>query len=1532
MLYHKNGKVIRRALKIIWLTVVSVTAFLFAGTLAIQFPQVQTFIGQKVMSILSERLDGDIRFEKIHLKPFTTLVLKNAVIIDKEPASDSRESSKPQIDTFFRAEYIIATFTLDGLFKQEGIRLKTAFIDNAQMNLVLEDKEDSGDGDTKTDNLSRIFRLKKADPNKPKNMKEIFRIRKVEIRDMGFSMRNYQHDRPKYDYEGGMDWNHLDVSDIDIKARNLKFKEGKMSGIADHVSFVEKCGFQSLDISGEAIVGGGKTIINDLRILDKWSDIDLEMFMMSYDNAKSFSEFITDVRIEGRIRPSIVDFNTISYFAPTLKGNNLRASVQGKVDGYVNDFKIENLSVASKAGGFEGTLNGVMKGLPEVMQTSLSANVSGFILTTDGLGKFVTEWMPEDSLDISRFGPETVFRLNADVEGLLNEMNIKAELDSDDGRLDAQVGIRNVIAQDEPINIYGTVSTDDLDVGRMIGNDLIRQTTLKAGLKAQIGNRKVRSYVTIDSLMVDRLHLNGYDYSGIAGAGTLSEDAFNGTIICNDPSLNFMFQGAFALSNKTQNSRYDFFAVVGHADLNAMNIDKRGISEIQFQTKADFTRTRGGDIFGKIDIADFIAKNDQGRHDIGNISLTSHSNDNKFRARLNSRFADASYDGTAAMTTFIKDLQNVTVKKEVPALFRNPKYEWKGNSYQVSMKFHDSMSLLAFAVPGFYIADSTSFNARIDKNGGFKADLKSSRIAFKEQYLRGFNAVIDNSDNSLHGNLSSKEIRVAGMSLNDNNFSLLANDNHLGVGYRYENEDELINRGELIAVGDVTRNEESVDLGVKILPTTLYLNSNEWNILPSEISFRKDEMNVSNFEIASGEQHIKVSGNTSRTRKDTLSLDLDRFNLSIMNPLIKPDLRVKGAVTGKVMLTSPMESKGLLADLICDSTYIADVPLGVLNVGSAWDDEFERFNIAVQNSHDGRRNIDAQGKLTPKLKTIEADIKLDGLNIGYVQPILYDVFSEMTGTISGNIMIDGPLSGFEISSKGTRLNDAMLKVAYTNVPYYADGTFHIDDQGVYFDEVKIRDRYSGNGQVTGSIDYDHFRDMRFNTMIKVNNMQCVDLTESQADVFYGNLYATGNVGITGPLNSILMTVDAVTSKEGQLHIPLSNVTSTTGSTNLLKFTEPQKFVYIDPYETMITKLKVKEASQNDFGVKIKVNASPDVEAFIEIDKATGNVLSGRGSGTIDLEVSKDIFNINGDYTLSGGSYRFNAGNIASRDFQIQDGSSIRFNGDIMESTLDINAIYKTKTSLSTLISDTTSVSNRRTVECGIGITDKLKNPRLKFSIEIPDLDPTIKSRVESALSSDDKVQRQFLSLIITNSFLPDEQSGIVNNTSMLYSTATEIMANQLNSIFQKLDIPLDLGMKYQPNERGNDIFDVAVSTQLFNNRVVVNGNIGNKQYNTSSSQNDVVGDLDIEIKLDRSGAFRLNLFSHSADQYTNFLDNSQRNGVGLTYQTEFSSFRTFLKNIFSSREKRRESKLAEEEALVNEGRNIIEIKDNKDNE
>lgn len=1485
--------------------------------LIIQLPQVQTFATKKVVESLSEKLDGDIRFEKIHLKPFTTLVLKNVAIIDRSPAIDPADSTKAPIDTFFRAEHIIARFTLKSLLGSGSIGIKRAFISNAQMNLVLEDI--LADGEIKTfQNLSRIFRIKKK-VKKNVNPNEIFNIKEVEINNFGFALIN--HKTKKTPRTGMIDWNDLSVSNINISARDLKFKGGVMSGAVDKLSFCEKSGFICHSLSGQAAVGNGKSIIKNLKIKDEWSDIDMPLYMMSYANAQAFSEYLTDVKMDADISESILDFRTLAYFANALKGNSLRLTVSGTASGFVNDFKFNNIKATSHAGGFSGVADGKIVGLPKVDTTIFDGTIRNFSVTTSGLSKFVTVWMKKGKLDLSKLAKGYTFNVNGKAYGPLNNMKIKADLRSSIGGASANITMTDVLTED-PITLGGEISTKNLDLGKILNSKLLGPATVKTGAQASFGEGLPKA--KIDSLIVDRLLLNGYNYSGIAAAGTLEENALDLRLISNDPNLSFLFQGSFALSRKTNNTRYQFYANVGHADLNKLNIDKRGTSRVRFQTNANFTRTGQGDILGKIDLGGIVLENKQGKHKVGDINLTSHTSDDKWGIRLHSKFADGSFNGSASIGKFISDLKELTLKKEIPALFTTPAEEWSGNNYNLHFRFYNSMNLLSFALPGAYIADSTSLDLTISDKGKLKMSMNSPRIAFKRQYLKGMKVNIDNDSDALNGEISIAEASVASVLLSNNKLNILADDNNLGAGYSYENEGDLENRGEFVLRSLFDRIDDKVNIDINLLPTTLHFNSKEWNVQPSHLKIYGSEIDIESIEFTNSEQRIHLNGKTSPDNKETLSLNLDRFDISIINSLIGKDLGISGAATGNVQLTSPLSNFGLLADMICDSTYIAGVPLGVLNIGSNWDEKFNRFNINLQNELNQTSNIVASGKLYPKTKTLEAVAELNKLNIGYVQPFLEDVFSVMKGTVSGKVMLDGPLNNLNINSTDSRIDDVELKIAYTNVPYYAQGTFHIDNRGAYLDDVKFKDRQNGTGTMTGSIYWDHFRNIGFDLSAKVANMECIDLSEKQGDYFYGNLFATGNLGITGPLNAIQMNIDAITSKTGELHIPMTNALTAGDATNLLKFKEPIKELYIDPYEAMISKMEKKEKKSSDFGVKMRVAATQDVEAFVEIDKASGNVLSGRGNGTIDLEVSSDVFDINGDYNITGGNYKFVVLGLATRDFSILDGSSIRFRGDILDSDLDIKAKYKTKASLSSLIADTTSVTSKRPVECGISISEKLLNPKLSFSIEIPDLDPMIKSRVESALSTEDKVQKQFLSLIISNNFLPDEQSGIFNNSSMLYSNVSEILANQLNNIFQKLNIPLDLGLSYQPNERGNDIFDVAVSTQLFNNRVIVNGNIGNRQY-TSSNKNNVVGDIDIEIKLDRSGSLRLNIFSHSADEYTNYLDDSQRNGIGLTYQTEFNSFKQFFRNIFSSKKKRQENKRLEEEAMINTEKVVIDI-------
>ena len=225
------------------------------------------------------------------------------------------------------------------------------------------------------------------------------------------------------------------------------------------------------------------------------------------------------------------------------------------------------------------------------------------------------------------------------------------------------------------------------------------------------------------------------------------------------------------------------------------------------------------------------------------------------------------------------------------------------------------------------------------------------------------------------------------------------------------------------------------------------------------------------------------------------------------------------------------------------------------------------------------------------------------------------------------------------------------------------------------------------------------------------------------------------------------------------------------------------------------------------------------------------------------------------------------------------------------------------------------------MNCGINLTGRLSDPEINFSIDVPDLNPSTQAQVDGALNTVDKVQKQFVYLLLAGNFLPAEDSGVTTGgTDALFSNVSSIMSGQINNIFQKLNIPLDMGLNYQTTQAGSNVYDVALSTQLFNNRVIVNGTVGNKQLIDGTSTNEVAGDIDIEIKMNRSGALRLKLFSHSADSYTAYLDNSQRHGGGISYQRDFNSILRFLKAIFTKRETLEE--LARKEALE-AGKSII---------
>ena len=76
---------------------------------AIQSPRVQTRAVQAVTQKLGDAIDGDIQVGSVRIMPFNSLVLKDILILDKNPYSNL--SVAAPADTFFVAESISATLS-----------------------------------------------------------------------------------------------------------------------------------------------------------------------------------------------------------------------------------------------------------------------------------------------------------------------------------------------------------------------------------------------------------------------------------------------------------------------------------------------------------------------------------------------------------------------------------------------------------------------------------------------------------------------------------------------------------------------------------------------------------------------------------------------------------------------------------------------------------------------------------------------------------------------------------------------------------------------------------------------------------------------------------------------------------------------------------------------------------------------------------------------------------------------------------------------------------------------------------------------------------------------------------------------------------------------------------------------------------------------------------------------------------------------------------------------------------------------------
>lgn len=251
------------------------------------------------------------------------------------------------------------------------------------------------------------------------------------------------------------------------------------------------------------------------------------------------------------------------------------------------------------------------------------------------------------------------------------------------------------------------------------------------------------------------------------------------------------------------------------------------------------------------------------------------------------------------------------------------------------------------------------------------------------------------------------------------------------------------------------------------------------------------------------------------------------------------------------------------------------------------------------------------------------------------------------------------------------------------------------------------------------------------------------------------------------------------------------------------------------------------------------------------------------------------------------------------------GAVSRFRGTPLNAELNIEAYYALTANLQDLdesfADDKELARTNVPVQTVLRLTGDLQRPDFKFDLNFPTLSQDVDRRIRSIVSTDEMMNRQIIYLLALNKFYtPDYMNVGQARNNELVSVASSTLSSQLSNMLGQISDKWNIGTNIR-SDKGDfsDVeFELALSSQLLNNRLIFNGNFGYRDDAVNS--NTFIGDFDLEYLLSKSGNLRLKAYNHYNDKNYYIKSALTTQGVGIMYKRDFTKFQELFQRIGES--------------------------------
>jgi hypothetical protein len=1288
-----------------------------------------------------------------------------------------------------------------------------------------------------------------------------------------------------------INYNNISVKHLSGEIENIKIADKKIFASVKDLKCSEQCGLILEELDGNLKISSHQLECLNLNMKTANSKVK-GGFSFNYSSWEDYTDFVNKVKIRALlIDTTMINFKDIAYFVKELNGLSESIYFTGNVNGAVNDLKGEQIKLLfGDHTKFYGDL--ALRGLPDIRSTYLHFDVQHLSTSRSDLEKIPSYPFSEKKhlelpVNLSRLG---IVTYKGKFNGFTSDFVSKGVFNTALGSLvtDLQMQIDTV---KDIVRYNGKLVSQNFNLGKLAGLPNLGALSINSTIKG-----KGITLKDVDAELngfIKNISFKNYAYQNITLNGNVRNKIFKGKFTIKDNNADLDFDGKIDMNKKVPD--IDFISTINKLNLKRLGlVDLKTDGTISSQVFITLKGNSIDDVSGQINVDNLIYKTEEKEHKISTLNLELEQSTNEKQLNLTSNIFNLNVNGPFKISNLPMAF-NQFLSAYYPAFFVKKSKTMYTDMLKYKLTIKKFNTIRDLFVKDLMISPGSVFEGDFDASKNLlNLNSKSDSIRYKTVKFHNNKVESYSQNNKINLVFKSDYIDLTDSIRLQNYFMyVVSKDKNTKYNAEWDNKTSPKNAGKFAGKMFFENHKATLTYDNIFLTT----RDSTWSMVSSDTTTIDSSgvVKVKPLIFAHGNQGLSIYGGLSNKPGEKLAFDLKNFELNQLSPFFGSALKIEGTLNGQFALHNTTKNLAFSSDLNFDKLKLNNKNLGYGELKAEYNTEdkylyLDGFTSIGFPDPNGERikNLSFSGYyyMNKKEESLDINIVAQPANLTLLNPYLTGIITLNSGLVNGEGKITGTPEKPLINGK-FKIIKCDMKVDYLNVVYSLSGEIDVYPDQISFQDMKITDDFNKKnwpGTLSGNIYHNNFKNLQIDYDVNFTNMLVLNKQNNGKEPFYGKAYATGRFGIYGFLNNIAMEIKLKTEKGTVFTIPLDGPAEVSDN-NFIRFVQRD------------TTKKVKEEPKSGFKLDMNVEATPDAEVQIALDSKSGDVIKARGRGDIDLKISNlGKFDMFGEYILTSGEYLFTLESVITKKFEIQKGSTITWSGSPYAAEIDITANYKQRASIAPLFPyDTTGTYKRRLpVDCKLLMKDKLMSPNISFAIDMPTLDEATSSKIQSVLADETELNRQVFSLLLLKSFMTPlvySNGGGFSARTAAAANGTELLSNRLSGWLNGLTKQVDIGVNYRPGSQvSNEELDIALSKQLLNNRLSIDGNFGFNNNQTTSSTG-LIGDVNLEYKLTDDGRYRVKGFNRTNDntQYTT-QGGPYTQGAGVFYREEYETW------------------------------------------